>query len=175
MLEDFFSPSYGCRQVCMRANLTRLNPNFGSKIGFNPKKNGSGLVALVYSMFQTEQTVPRLASLSSKISRHSFYGYYSSAVLRCPSWKFHNLIYIIAYFSLFNVPPSRQTLPRLGQGRGPCVNSRQIVQVHKTNLYCTRNPICNPCLPQKVTMVTLSGLPEAMQIWQGQTVTVAIR
>ena len=94
--------------------------------------------------------------------------------IRCPSWKFHNLIYIIAYFSLFNVPPSRQTLPRLGQGRGPCVNSRQIVQVHKTNLYCTRNPICNPCLPQKVTMVTLSGLPEAMQIWQRQTFKVDI-
>ena len=102
----------------------------------------------------SRQMLPRLASLFSKIRRHSIHGYYSRAVLQCLSKKFHNLIYIIAYFSLFNVPPSRQTLPRLGQGRGPCVNSRQIVQVHKTNLYCTRNPICNPCLPQKVTMVT---------------------
>ena len=42
------------RFLTLRANPTRLNPNFVSKIGFNPKK-GSGLAALILALCAYEK------------------------------------------------------------------------------------------------------------------------
>ena len=52
------------RFLTLRANQTQLNLNFGSKIGFNPKKR-AGLAALLWSFIYENQGLEKSRSISN--------------------------------------------------------------------------------------------------------------